>query len=266
MAPRQRFALALGLSLLLHGGWLALPQIKPKLDAGSLTALIPPPPFSVRIVDAEKPAAAAPPEAQPQAAAPMPRPLPVPRKAPSRLPSPVPPERLPPPAPEPLPTPTPAPAPMDMAALVEARRERRKAAESAAGRQGAAKGEAMDPGLASANRNLQTLAPGAEGPGGVFQILRKGTRTAEFAFNGWRPTSSRSWREVIEVDAGLNGDIDRAIVKRMIKLIRDHYTGDFQWESHRLGRVVTLSARPGDNEGLEDFMIREFFGTPTLRR
>lgn len=264
MAPRNRFLLALGLSLLFHGGWIAVTPPKPKLDPGALTAILPQPPMSVRIVEAEKPAAAAPAAEPESAAAPVaPRPPTVPRKAPSRTPTKVLPEPIPPP-PEPAPVPQPNP-PMDMAALVEARRERRKSMEAAAGRQGSAKGDAVDRGLASANRNLQSMAPGAEGPGGVFQILRKGQRTAEFAFNGWRPASNRNWREVIEVDAGLGGDIDRAIVRRMIALIRTHYTGDFQWESHRLGRVVTLSARLEDNEGLEDFMIREFFGTPTLR-
>ena len=50
----------------------------------------------------------------------------------------------------------------------------------------------------------------------------------------------------------------------MIVLIRSHYTGDFFWESHRLGRTVTLSARAEDNDGLEDFMMREFFGQPVM--
>jgi hypothetical protein len=119
-----------------------------------------------------------------------------------------------------------------------------------------------DPALANINRNLATLRDRGEGVGGVFQILRKGVRTAEFAFNGWRPEANRSWREVIEVDAGQGGDVERAIVRRMIELIRGHYQGDFQWESHRLGRVVKLSARPEDHAGLEDFLIREFFGSP----
>ncbi|MDP2762540.1 MAG: hypothetical protein Q8O64_19435 [Sideroxyarcus sp.] len=35
------------------------------------------------------------------------------------------------------------------------------------------------------------------------------------------------------------------------------------WESLRLERVVVLSARMEDNEGLEDFLIREFFGAGT---
>jgi hypothetical protein len=45
----------------------------------------------------------------------------------------------------------------------------------------------------------------------------------------------------------------------MIAIIRDHERGDFVWESRRLGRNVTLSARPRDEAGLKDFLMREFF-------
>jgi hypothetical protein len=51
----------------------------------------------------------------------------------------------------------------------------------------------------------------------------------------------------------------------MILLIREYYSGDFKWESHRLQRVVTLSARPEDQAGLEEFMMKEFFDTPGVR-
>ena len=38
-----------------------------------------------------------------------------------------------------------------------------------------------------------------------------------------------------------------------------------QYISHyRLQRVVKLSAAPEDNEGLEDFMMLEFFGQPVV--
>ena len=69
---------------------------------------------------------------------------------------------------------------------------------------------------------------------------------------------------MIEVDAGQGGDVERAMVRRMIELIRSHYEGDFIWRSHRLGKSLTMSARPADQAELEDFLIREFFETPTL--
>jgi hypothetical protein len=150
-----------------------------------------------------------------------------------------------------------------MSAMIAARRERRRAAEAALAR-GEPEGTAPpqpDAATASIARNLATLH-GREGVGGVFQILHMGTRTGEFAFNGWRPDSRRQWREVIEVDAGQGGNLELAMVRRMIELIRTHYSGDFNWESHRLQRVVLLSARPEDSAELEDFLMREFFGTP----
>lgn len=159
------------------------------------------------------------------------------------------------------------PAPtFDMSAMIQARRARREAAEAAMAR-GTPEADApptQDPALASLNRNLQTLT-GREGVGGIFQILHMGTRTGEFAFNGWRPDSRRQWREVIEVDAGPGGNLEIAMVRRMIELIRTHYTGDFNWESRRLQRVVVLSARPGDQAELEDFLMREFFGEPLVK-
>ena len=51
----------------------------------------------------------------------------------------------------------------------------------------------------------------------------------------------------------------------MIELIRRYYQGDFNWESQRLDRIVTLSARTEDNAGLEEFMIKEFFGARVAR-
>ena len=51
----------------------------------------------------------------------------------------------------------------------------------------------------------------------------------------------------------------------MIEIIRRHYNGDFNWESQRLDRVITLSARTADTEGLEEFLVKEFFSNQTGR-
>jgi hypothetical protein len=155
-----------------------------------------------------------------------------------------------------------------MLAMINARRERRRAAEAAAARENAgvegSQQPAEDEGLAALQRNLDSLSRDDQ-TGGIFQILNKSSLSAEYAFNGWRPDTRRRWREVIEVHAAPGEDIDLAIVRSMIALIRSHYTGDFLWESRRLGRVVPLSARPEDNAALENFLVREFFGTPVLK-
>ena len=56
-----------------------------------------------------------------------------------------------------------------------------------------------------------------------------------------------------------------AVVRRMIAIIRQHEPGDFVWESQRLGRNLTLSARPADQAGLEEFMLQEFFEGTRVR-
>jgi hypothetical protein len=183
-------------------------------------------------------------------------PAPVPTKAPE--PTPV--ETVAPtPPPEPVPTPAPPTTQAPPADLSDFIRQRRQAAPPApAAGEGNAPSE-NDIAMANINRNLQSLSGRRPGVGGVFQILHKGPREAKFAFNGWRPGVGNSWREVIDVDAGLGGNVELAIVRKMIAMIRTHYQGDFQWESHRLGRVITLSARQEDNAQLEEFLLREFF-------
>lgn len=108
---------------------------------------------------------------------------------------------------------------------------------------------------ANIKRNLQT-----PGTSGIFQINRMGPRTAEFTFRAWTTGINNSRLETIEVDAGPNGNVERAIIRRMIQLIRQYHKGNFNWESHRLHRVIVLSARLEDNAGLEEFLMREFFG------
>ena len=145
--------------------------------------------------------------------------------------------------------------------MVNAKRAQRAAADVAARADGSGNGRgpsADDVAMSNINRNLRSLSQ-RDGTSGVFQILSKGHRAAQFSFNGWTGDRSNSRRDIIDVDAGLNGNIELAIIRRMIELIRTHYTGDFNWDSHRLGRVVVLSARVEDSAGLEEFMTREFF-------
>lgn len=166
--------------------------------------------------------------------------------------------------------PTPAPdsaPPADLTAYIKAARERRRAAETSAEREYAtAKANEHAPSadeirMANIMRNLQP-----QGTNGVFQVISVGIRTGKFSFRGWTKDFGNSRRELIEVEAGPNGDIERAIVRRMIELIRKYYQGDFNWESQRLSRVVIMSARVEDNAGLEDFLMREFFGVASGSR
>ena len=166
-------------------------------------------------------------------------------------------------APKTTPPPQPASPPaMDFLAVLNAKRQASEdaAAHANAEARAASRASTADEiATANINRNLQSLPPGRDGTNGVFQIISKGTRIATFSFRGWTTDPNNSWRQVIEVDAGVQGDVELAIVRRMIELVRTHYQGDFNWESHRLGRVVLLSARQEDNAALEAFLMREFF-------
>ncbi|OIQ75741.1 hypothetical protein GALL_425900 [mine drainage metagenome] len=142
-----------------------------------------------------------------------------------------------------------------MASYLNAVREQRGDkgnAEPAAQSRGPSEDEVRS---ANIQRNLEQT-----GTNGVFQIEQMDAHTATFSFRGWKNEYSYSHREVYQVEVGINGDIRRAVVRKMIEIIRRYYSGDFNWDSDRLGRVVVLSARLQDNDGLEDFMIQEFFG------
>ncbi len=102
--------------------------------------------------------------------------------------------------------------------------------------------------------------------GGMFQIERIGYNDAEFFFYGWNKDIRRNSQQMIEVQRGSNPTTEIAVVRRMIAIIREHVSEDFVWESERLNRDVTLSARMADNAGLEDFLMLEFFSSPRPRR
>ena len=107
-----------------------------------------------------------------------------------------------------------------------------------------------------------TVGYDPKGGGGIFEIQRIGYDSAEFIFFGWNKDIRRNSRQLIEVAKGDNSDIRIAVVRRMIAIIREEEPGDFLWVSQRLGRNITLSARPRDNAELEEFMLQEFFGGP----
>ncbi len=233
--------------------WL-MPGMKPDTRDGAPTTL------NVSLAPPVKPLVTAPPEPQT-----TPSPPPAARRiitAPTRTAKSF---AVPEQPPDPPPRETRAPAPDDFASVLEARRAQRHQQEEAIAainaqyRAADASASAEDRSAENARRNLASLGKSAGGTGGVFSILDISHRRATYAFNGWMPNRSNGWREVIEVEAGPDGDVRRAIVRSMIALIRKHYQGNFNWESHRIGRVVVLSARLEDNQGLEDFMMREFF-------
>jgi hypothetical protein len=202
------------------------------------------------------------PRVPPPPIAPPIEPMPVPQ--PPRLrelePSPL---RMPP---EPMPAPAPsapdvAEAYPDLSSYIAARRRAR--GEAAAGPTSTAEDDnARRNRIVAANLasiNAPTFGAVQRNSGGLFQITQLSDDAAEFTFFGWNRDIRRRASQRIEVRRGNHPDIRLAVVRRMIGIIREYEQEDFIWRSSRLGRDVTLSARTADTEGLEQFMLREFF-------
>lgn len=268
-------ALSLGLHVLLLWGWLPTPVLAPFDDpdkgrkSGALALRLAP----TRVAQPEVPFVPATPQA-PEART-KPAPVPAPRQA-----KPAPPAKPSPPVlaieqpGKPTVAAKPSPA-QDLAAFVESRRRAREsvpqpapgAKPSPPAPQPAETEQARHNRIVAENLGLNrkpSFGTDRRHGGGVFQIERMGFDSAEFHFFGWNSAIQRESRQVIEVRRGANPSMELAVVRRMIALIREQADGDFLWESNRLGRDVTLSARAADNAGLEDFLLREFF--PEYRR
>lgn len=255
---RNRTIVGIGLSILIHVVLFLV--LRPGLQKINVQANSSHEPLEVTFVQSTpKPAVVKQPE-PPQKSKPVKKSSAQPKQVARAKSSPAPSRSAAPPSPTAI---TQAPPEMDMSTMINAARERRRAAESSAAQENAqARADEQGPSandIARANIAFQARKASG-GTNGVFEIVSKGPRVAQYVFRGWTTDARNSQRQTISVDAGLNGDVDKAIVDSMIALIRKYYSGDFNWDSQKLGRVVTLSARPADTAGLQAFLLREFFG------
>ena len=156
---------------------------------------------------------------------------------------------------------TPPPAEADLSAYIAAQKRARgelpadaPSAETERANRGALSSAALKP-----STPLTFESKPQTPSGGVFQIRRRGYDYAEFMFYGWNQNFRRAVPQMIEVRKGDNSDIDIAVIRKIIEIIRDYERGDFSWYSKRTGKNLTLSARARDNSGLEEFMMQEFY-------
>ena len=172
-------------------------------------------------------------------------------------------ETIVPPVVAPVPTPV---QEVDMEARIAARRKQRGEPPAP---------EAVESDNDRAMRVARANIAGAQGKnsgddkndsGGVFSIVNQTSHSADIKFRGWNTNFKRRWLSQVTVEQGAELDIETAIVKKMIELIRKEKPGDFVWESHRLGRNVPMSARPEDAAELQAFLLKEFFPEYRARR
>lgn len=155
----------------------------------------------------------------------------------------------------------PAPPEMDMAAAIAARRAQR-GAPAPSDSPAAESDDARANRIAMANiasANGKSRGDDNNDSGGVFSLSNRTFHSADLKFRGWNPNFKRRWLTSVTVEQGNNPDLETAIVNKMIELIRKEKTGDFEWDSHRLQRVVTKSARPADTADLQAFLMKEMF-------
>ena len=149
----------------------------------------------------------------------------------------------------------------DMFAALNAKRAERERAESEAAKINAEAAARETGPTEEEKRDAKIKSNFQNGTNGIFEITSLGSRSASFTFLGWLNDYSTSKRQYFEVEASTGQDVRLVMIRKMIGLIREHYQGDFNWESRRLGRTVIKSARVEDSAELEDFLMTEFFGT-----
>ncbi len=256
---------ALIVSLLIHA--LILFFVLPKFDQAPE---VEPPPFEVVLAQPEQ--IETPPAPLPEVLPPEPIPEPPaePIKKPKVMTKPKSktskpsdfsvPDVLTTPQPAPDKVPTPDDKPVDMMAYVNKKRAERDAEEASAARINA-EAVAKERGPSEEEkRDAKIKSNFQNGTNGIFEITSLSNNSATFTFLGWVGDFSASHRQYFEVEASRGEDVRRVMIRRMISLIREHYQGDFNWESHRMARTIVLSARQEDSAGLEDFLMLEFFG------
>jgi len=151
---------------------------------------------------------------------------------------------------------SPAPVEGDLAAYVEARRRARGDIPAATDERSgiaAAQSSGITPFAAPAPRAQQR-----QNGYGTFEIRRRSFDYAEYVFRGWNENFRRDGLELIEVRKGDHANIDIAVIRSIIQVIRRTENAEFWWTSHRLGRSLILSAHARDTASLEAFLLKEF--------
>jgi len=149
----------------------------------------------------------------------------------------------------------------DMSAMLEAARKRRsEAARPSAETAEESEAQRADR-IAKANIARSGSQKGRDevDAGGLFEVRNIGVSSGEIFFRGWRSSVGRTASQLINVYATPGQDIQVAIVHRIIEVIRAEKPDEFIWNTRRLGRQLTLSARRDQQEKLTVFLLSEFF-------
>jgi hypothetical protein len=148
---------------------------------------------------------------------------------------------------------TPTNAPTDMASYIAQQRAKRDAAEQDAARQNSA-AAAAEIGLTEEQKRDERIKNNLKfGDPNLFTILRMDNNSASFRIKD----SDSGNAYFYEAEAKTTEDIRLAIIRQLIKIMRNNINENIKWRSRRLNRDLILSARPEDMAELEDFFMKE---------
>ena len=103
-----------------------------------------------------------------------------------------------------------------------------------------------------------------EQKGGMIEIVDLRANSAQVKFRHWNSNFKREWLQDVRVDRGAEQDIETAVVKRLMELIRKDWPEEVPFQSQRLGKTIVLGTRPSDEAQMSAFLMKEFF--PDYRR
>ena len=67
-----------------------------------------------------------------------------------------------------------------------------------------------------------------EDSGGIFDVQNQTFNSADLKFRGWNPSFKRRWLTAVTVEQGSARDIETAVIKKMIELIRSRVYQEVQ--------------------------------------
>lgn len=163
------------------------------------------------------------------------------------------------PLPEPTLPPNSASEPTDMMSLIKQRRQAKAAMGDPLAINALEEGKLGGQTVHKSVDEIVKQNLNESGTNGIFTVTTLNRFEGTFAFQGWQGEFSNAQRHFYRVETfNASDDIRVLMVNKMIDIIRTHYSGDFQWQSRRLGDTVTLSARPKDHNRLVRFLLIEF--------
>jgi len=98
-----------------------------------------------------------------------------------------------------------------------------------------------------------------EQKGGLIEIVNKSYHSADIKFRHYNSNFKREWLQEVHVDQGAEADIESAVVRRMMELIRKDWPDEVPYHSDRLGRVIVVNTRRENDAGMFAFLLKELF-------